>query len=288
MHGHDADFVAHDVHVALHFRGRRAHERDETLQRGRLGPFVGEREVQEFVERIGGFRAEPRQNLPAAAFAAEEMRIEAERRFAAGELGEALELRGRRRTRRVFGFSQRRPQRAAAAPGQREQLVVVEPEQRALEHGRERKIVAFVEECVGEHQEIHDRDVLGQHQPVGARNRDGGVLERANDRLEQGPALAHQDEDVAGAAALIEQDTDRGRNTLGELRLWIGLGRFVERRVPRLDLGRRRRRDRRPDLDETRRFSWQGDVGGNAVRIAGDARENPRPRKHRIDCAEHV
>ena len=93
-------------------------------------------------------------------------------------------------------------------------MVVIETEQRGLEHGRKRKIIAFEEECVGEHQEIHDRHVLGQHQPVGARDRDTGVLERANDGFEQGSALAHEHEDLARAAALIEQDADRGCNAL--------------------------------------------------------------------------
>ena len=32
VHGHDANFVADDVHVALHLRSRRPHERDKTLQ----------------------------------------------------------------------------------------------------------------------------------------------------------------------------------------------------------------------------------------------------------------
>ena len=53
-----------------------------------------------------------------------------------------------------------------------EQVVVVEAEQRALQHGREREIVLRQQQRVGEHHQIHDRDVLGEHQPVGAGDRD--------------------------------------------------------------------------------------------------------------------
>ena len=87
-----------------------------------------------------------------------------------------------------------------------EQVLVVQAEQRALQHGRQREIVLRQQQRVGEHHQVHDRDMLGQHQPVGAGDRHIGVLQRADDRLEQRPALAHQHQHVAGARALLRPD----------------------------------------------------------------------------------
>ena len=75
-----------------------------------------------------------------------------------------------------------------------------ETEQRALQRAGERKIVVLQQQRVGERQEIHDRDVLDQIEPVGARDRNAFILERAQDRLEQHAAPAHQHDDVAGRA----------------------------------------------------------------------------------------
>ena len=59
MHGHDADFVARDFHVALHLGIGRAQPRHETLQRGRRLALVGQREFEKLVERVGRLMAEP-------------------------------------------------------------------------------------------------------------------------------------------------------------------------------------------------------------------------------------
>ena len=65
---------------------------------------------------------------------------------------------------------------------------------------------------VGERHQVHDRDMLGQHKAVGAGHLDALVLERADDRLEQRPALAHQDEHIAIArGAALDADRQRAR-----------------------------------------------------------------------------
>ena len=82
MHGHDADFVARDFHVALHFGVGGAQPRHEPLQRGRRLALIVEREFQKFVERVVGLMPEPPQDPRAAAIAAEQPGVERERRLA--------------------------------------------------------------------------------------------------------------------------------------------------------------------------------------------------------------
>ena len=69
-----------------------------------------------------------------------------------------------------------------------------EAEQRAAQHAGERKIVVRQQQRIGQRHQVHHRDMLGEHQPVGAGDVDVFVLERADDRLEQLAALAHQDQ----------------------------------------------------------------------------------------------
>ena len=81
VHRHDADFVARDFHVALHFGVGGAQPRHKALQRGRRLALIAQGEFEKFVERVVGFMAEPLQDPLAAAVAAEQPGIERERRF---------------------------------------------------------------------------------------------------------------------------------------------------------------------------------------------------------------
>ena len=157
----------------LHFGfGRRAARRRSPAATASRALIV-EREVEEFVERVVGLGPEPRQELRAAASAPSSARKKRERRHLraacaelssarrGGELGSLVALR-----------AQARAQRALAVPGELEQLLVVRAEQRALQHGREREIVVRQQQRVGQRHQVHHRDVLGQHQPVGAGDRD--------------------------------------------------------------------------------------------------------------------
>ena len=76
VHGHDADFVARDFHVALHFEVGGAQPRHEALQRGRRLALIAQREFEKFVERVIGLVAEPPQDALPAAVAAEQPGIE--------------------------------------------------------------------------------------------------------------------------------------------------------------------------------------------------------------------
>ena len=144
MHRHDTHLVAGDLHVALHFGAGVAQPGQETLKRRRLTPLVFERQIEKLVERIVGFRAEPRQDAaPRAAFT-EEQRVECKRRLAPRRLCQLIEARR--------GFSEdlflgRLPledgaqRRAAAVVRDLEQIVVGKAEQRTAQHGGQRKIV---------------------------------------------------------------------------------------------------------------------------------------------------
>ena len=81
VHGHDADFVARDFHVALHFGVGGAQPRHKALQRGRRLALIAQRQFEKFVERVVGFMAEPPQDPRAAAVAAEQPGIERKRRL---------------------------------------------------------------------------------------------------------------------------------------------------------------------------------------------------------------
>ena len=96
--------------------------------------------------------------------------------------------------------AQRRAQRALPPTGEREKLLFGHAEQRALQHARQREIVVGQQQRIGERHQVHHGDVLGEHQPVGARDLDALLLQRADDRLEQRAALAHQHQNVARPA----------------------------------------------------------------------------------------
>ena len=154
---------------------RRAQPSDEALQRRRLAPLVVEGEIEEFVERVVGFEAEPRQETPPPAAGAKNLRVEGERRFASGLLRQLVETRigvGKSSLSPSLRASAARSDSGTAIPCDLEQLLVGKSEQRAAQHRRQRQIVFRQQECIGQRHQIHDRDVLGQHQAVGAGDLD--------------------------------------------------------------------------------------------------------------------
>ncbi len=85
---------------------------------------IVEREVEEFVERVDGFDAEPGQNLLAAVPCAEHMRVERKRRHRARRLAELVERAVGGVKRRLFAgtLAQSAAQRALAAVGEGKKL----------------------------------------------------------------------------------------------------------------------------------------------------------------------
>ncbi len=156
--------------------------------------FIFERQFQELIERVSGFEAESGENLPPPLFRPEQPGEKRERAVVAGpHLATAQQRVGRGKLLPVSGARREgRAQARAPLPRQFEQQIVVQAEQRALERNRQRKVVLREQQCVSQRHEIDNRDMLGQHQAVGAGNRNARVLQRADDRAEQRAPLAHQ------------------------------------------------------------------------------------------------
>ena len=176
MHGHHPHLVARDLHVALHFASwRRAARRQSPAATASSRRLVVEREVEKFVERIDRFGAEPRQNLRAAAIGAEHVRVEGKRRQAP---------RGLRPARRAVsaasanaGCSRARSRRASRSEPLRFQASAnscssLRPNSGLLSTVASARSSSRQQQRVGQHHQIHHRDVLGQQQPVGAGDRD--------------------------------------------------------------------------------------------------------------------
>ena len=122
------------------------------LQRGNFAPLVIECEIEEFVERVVGFGAEPRMETPAAAAGAEHGGVKGKRRLPLCRFAQGIKPRdGLRKHLALRGFLlQGRMQRIKAALGRdREQIVVGKSEQRAAQHGRKRQIVGRQQQRVG-------------------------------------------------------------------------------------------------------------------------------------------
>ena len=162
------------------------------------------------------------------------MRVEFKRRRCTRLLRQNIERRRSHAIRGIFaGFcTQCRAQRAFALVGELVKLLVVKTEQRALQYGRQCKIIVRKQQGVAKHQQVHDGDMFGQHQTVGARDLDLRVFERADHRLEHGTALAYENEHLARPRAVGDPAFHRARNLCGELDRRAGLAGGVERRVP--------------------------------------------------------
>ena len=102
VHRHHPHLVAGDLHVALHVGLRGAQPGDEALQRRRLAPFVREREIEEFVQRIVGLVPEPGEETLAAAFGPQHARVKRKRHLPR-PFAKALEL-GKRIGKARFGL----------------------------------------------------------------------------------------------------------------------------------------------------------------------------------------
>ena len=95
-------------------------------------------------------------------------------------------------------------QRLDAAPvgGELHQLVLREPEQRALQTGGELQVVGRQQHHVGEGEQVEHGDVRGDGDAIGPRRRDAAHAERPVHGHDEGVALARQDEDAARPHAL--------------------------------------------------------------------------------------
>ena len=122
MHRHHPHFIAAAFHVALDLDAACFHPVQEAFQRRGMAAFMGERQTEKFLDRIGRFRAQPGKQPFAAAQCGEGVRIKLKGRRIVGAFqhlrqelmggGEGALLR-----------AQRLPQIAGAIVRQREDIV---------------------------------------------------------------------------------------------------------------------------------------------------------------------
>ena len=289
VHRHHPHLVAGDLHVAFDVGPGCAQPGDEALQRRCFAAFIVERAIEKFVERVVGLVTEARKKALATSLGPQYACIEPEWRLLVRPLRKAIEPLDRRREAWVHGRlrPQCRVQRCLALPGDLEQVLVVQPEQRRLEHGGQGEVVGRQQQRIREHHQIHDRDMLGQHQPIGAGHRHMGILERADDRLEHGATLAHQYQHVTGARALLRPTLDVCRDLRRQPDLRALFRQLVERRIPGLDLALLLRLDGVPDLDEARHRFRQPFVHGPYI-VGRQPAVRLRPFEYLVDGAEQI
>ena len=136
--------------------------------------------------------------------------------------------------------------------------------------------------------------MLGQHQPVGARDLDPFFFQLADDRGEQRATLAHQHQDVSRArrAAVADRRTVRdpalhgAGDPLRQAHARARLLHLVERRVPTLDLALLVRFDHRPQFDHARRGRADR-LMDRFLRQLGQSGKGLLAAEHRVDRLQH-
>ena len=89
------------------------------------------------------------------------------------------------------------PQMASAVPGQGEELVLVEPDQRRLQQAGEVEVVLRQQREARHRQQVLDGELLAQVQPVDAGHLELLALQLADQRIHERVAPAHQHHEVA-------------------------------------------------------------------------------------------
>jgi hypothetical protein len=152
-----------------------------------------------------------------------------------------------------------------------------------------RSTVANARSSFGERHQIHHRDMLGENEAIGAGHRHTLVLERADDGLEQRPALAHQDQKIAALrGAALDLAAHMARDAARQFHPRAGLVDQVERRVPAFDLAPLIGFLRLPDLDHAGQRIRQRQMRREAAGIGADARRHLGAFEHQVDRGQNA
>ena len=277
MHRHHANPAALNLHVAFYRGVARLNFREECRQRRRIPPRKIERDGHEFVDRVRRLRPKPPEQRAAPAVDAEEPRVKIERRKSAPR-ARAIAQRARSRPQSAdrHALASARRQWARPARGQFKQRLVVEADQRGLEHGGEGEIVVRAQGGAAGRDEIHHGNVIARVRRSAPADGDALAAQGARHRLEQRPALAHQNQDIAGSDAarptVFRVDhalfragrqpiADYAGDAVGERHGGIPPARRVKRHPPVVGIGDFFGRYRRPDFDEAGQPIAKRDMG---------------------------
>ena len=204
---HDPHEVLARPGLSLELTLPRIEPPDESLQARRVRSGVGQRRVEQFVERIVGLAAKPRNQLAPSVPRADEQPVQQRlRRLEIGPRQERIEQLAQGED---FGL----PRSAQMAPQAKlirpipvfQQLLLAPAHQGGDEQVREAQVV---ERLRGEpqrgHQVLH-RERCAEPQSVDARHRHPGRVKPRHDQPGQFLALAHQDHEIPGlrAAAVL-------------------------------------------------------------------------------------
>ena len=227
-----------------------------------MASFESQRQVQEFSKGIDRLGPEPGEQTAASAPCAED----AGKQLIGGQV-----IGGRKHVPQKFvsGGKSRtglpagpefRPQASFPVVGEFEQFLFGQADYRALEYRRQGEVVLGKKQKPAQRQQIHDRDVLGEHQPVDSRDIDAQCLERAHQIVHESAAAPDQNHDVAGGdrtapgfehLAIADHPGDAGGDDGREPGLRRSAPDPLDRRFPALGLIRVQRRNGRPQLHET-------------------------------------
>ena len=202
--GQHAHLVARPVGVADQLGAVGAQPVQERLHGRWMAVLEGERLGEKRLDRLGRRRTEPGEQALATAALAEQTGVKLEGRQEVDlrqQLVQALVrlCEGRAVARRLQTLVQAG---ATTIVGELEQRLLGQAEQRAAQHGGEAQVVLGQQQHVAERDQVHDRDVIGQRQAVGAGDRHVQLLELADQQFLQDAAPRQENHDVAGADRL--------------------------------------------------------------------------------------
>ena len=264
VHGRDTHRVVLRRGVAFDLDAAGRQPMQKPLKARRVGALIGERLGEEFVEGVVRLGAETGAEAPPPAARREQIGVKFPRRrpVGAGEkFAQTLPRIGAKRVRIRHG-DQAPPKRLFfPAVREREQRLVVEAEQRALQRFREAQVVVGKQQETPEGHQVHDRDVFGEDHPVDAGDRHPGFLELARQFVDEAPAAADQHQNIARprrpAAAFehvfaVAERGDALRHPFRELVDRVGRGDAFDRGFPRRRFVGRPGFDRLPQFDAAR------------------------------------
>ncbi len=268
------------IEVALDLPAACLEPPQETLQRGRFAALILEGARQQFVDRIGRLVSQPLEQPLASAFGTQGLREEIERR---DEVGACQPHRqpavrpGEGRLARLF--TQGPPQVTGAFPGQRKELVFVEADQRRLEQAGEVEVVLRQQDEARHRQQVLDRELFPEIEPVDARDLDLLALQLAHQRVDEGIAPSHQHHQVslvqqlAGTRAALPADEALGMHRDLSRESLVRRPRPLTRRADcgGVEVGFLGG-DQRPELDPARRLLAAGIVCDRGSTLRDTAR----------------